>query len=65
MFRGLGLEMVKQLAARGEKIYATVRKKEVSATGIDAIAKSKVILQLLKVWTLPMITLEICWLIQP
>ena len=36
---GLGLEMVKQLAARGEKIYATVRKKEASATGIDAISK--------------------------
>ena len=35
---GIGLELVKQLAARGDKVYATVRKKESSATGEDKIS---------------------------
>jgi NADPH:quinone reductase-like Zn-dependent oxidoreductase len=36
---GIGLELVKQLAARGDKVYATCRKKEASATGVDAISE--------------------------
>lgn len=35
---GLGLEMVKQLSARGEKVYATCRKKACSANGEDYIS---------------------------
>jgi tubulin alpha len=35
---GIGLELVKQLAARGEKIYACVRKKESSADGVDKVS---------------------------
>jgi len=36
---GIGLEMVKQLAARGDKVYATCRKKASSATGVDLISE--------------------------
>ncbi len=36
---GIGLELVRQLAARGEKVYATCRKRESSATGVDEISK--------------------------
>jgi len=35
---GLGLEMVKQLAAHGEKVYATCRSKVSSAAGVDDIS---------------------------
>ena len=35
---GIGLELVKQLSARGDKVYATVRKKENSASGVDHIS---------------------------
>eukprot|EP00308_Calcidiscus_leptoporus_P005679 CAMPEP_0119359102 /NCGR_PEP_ID=MMETSP1334-20130426/7079_1 /TAXON_ID=127549 /ORGANISM="Calcidiscus leptoporus, Strain RCC1130" /LENGTH=278 /DNA_ID=CAMNT_0007373707 /DNA_START=16 /DNA_END=853 /DNA_ORIENTATION=- len=35
---GLGLEMTKQLAARGAKVYATCRKKACSANGEDYIS---------------------------
>ena len=35
---GIGLEIVRQLAARGNKVYATCRKKESSATGRDDIS---------------------------
>ena len=35
---GIGLGLVKALAARGDKVYATCRKKESSATGVDAIS---------------------------
>jgi len=35
---GIGLELVKQLAARGEKIYATCRSKAGSFSGVDAIS---------------------------
>jgi len=38
---GLGLEIVTQLAARGDKVFCTVRKKASSATGIDNISKVK------------------------
>jgi len=36
---GIGLNLVKALAARGDKVYATCRKKESSATGVDLISK--------------------------
>jgi len=36
---GLGLEMVKQLAARGEKVYATCRTKGSSKTGNDLLSE--------------------------
>lgn len=36
---GLGLEMVKQFAARGDKVFATCRKKESSASGKDSISE--------------------------
>ena len=36
---GIGLELVKQLAARAEKIFATVRSKIASATGNDEISQ--------------------------
>jgi len=36
---GIGLELVKQLAARGETVFATCRKKESSASGVDSISK--------------------------
>jgi len=36
---GLGLELVKQLAARGDTVYAIVRKKQSSATGVDLISQ--------------------------
>ena len=36
---GLGLGLVKVLAARGDKVYCTCRKKESSATGVDNISK--------------------------
>lgn len=36
---GIGLELVKQLSARGEKIYALVRKKESSMTGKDQLSE--------------------------
>jgi tubulin alpha len=35
---GIGLELVKQLAARGDKVFATVRSKTSSASGIDLIS---------------------------
>ena len=35
---GIGLELCKQLAARGDKVFATCRKKESSATGVDLIS---------------------------
>jgi len=35
---GIGLELVRQLAARGDKVFATVRKKESSLTKIDEIS---------------------------
>jgi len=35
---GIGLEIVKQLAARGDKVFATCRKRESSATGVDYIS---------------------------
>lgn len=35
---GIGLELVKQLAARGDKVFATVRKRECSADGNDYIS---------------------------
>ena len=35
---GIGLEVVRQLAARGDKVFATVRKRENSATGEDFIS---------------------------
>ena len=35
---GLGLELCKQLVARGDSVYATCRKKESSATGVDLIS---------------------------
>jgi tubulin alpha len=35
---GIGLEIVKQLAARGDKVFATCRKKVGSASGVDAIS---------------------------
>ena len=41
---GLGLELVKQLGARGDKIFATCRKRESSATGIDQISKTDAII---------------------
>jgi tubulin alpha len=36
---GIGLGLVKALAARGDKVYATVRKRETTATGEDLISK--------------------------
>merc|ERR1719495_986996 len=36
---GIGLELVTQLAARGDRVYATCRKKESSKTGVDSISK--------------------------
>ena len=36
---GIGLELVKQLAARGDKVFATCRKRESSMTGVDQISK--------------------------
>jgi len=36
---GIGLELVKQLAARGEKIYVTCRKKASSQSGVDSISE--------------------------
>lgn len=36
---GIGLELVKQLAARGDKVFATVRSKKSSATGEDVISE--------------------------
>ena len=36
---GLGLEIVRQLAARGDKVFATVRKRKSSGTGEDYISK--------------------------
>jgi len=36
---GIGLELVKQLSERGDKIFATCRKRESSQTGIDAISE--------------------------
>lgn len=35
---GIGLELVKKLAARGDKVYATCRKRESSATGVDSVS---------------------------
>ena len=35
---GLGLGLVKALAARGDKVYATVRKRATTATGEDQIS---------------------------
>ena len=35
---GIGLEIVRQLAARGETVYATCRKRESSSTGEDQIS---------------------------
>lgn len=35
---GIGLELCRQLAARGDKVYATVRTKESSMTGVDQIS---------------------------
>lgn len=35
---GIGLELVKQLAARGDKVFATCRKRESSSTGVDSIS---------------------------
>ena len=35
---GIGLEGVKQVAARGDKVFATCRKKASSASGVDAIS---------------------------
>jgi NAD(P)-dependent dehydrogenase (short-subunit alcohol dehydrogenase family) len=35
---GIGLELVKTLAARGDTVYATVRRRESSMTGVDAIS---------------------------
>mmetsp|Transcript_83146 Transcript_83146/g.144490 ORF Transcript_83146/g.144490 Transcript_83146/m.144490 type:complete len:254 (+) Transcript_83146:80-841(+) len=36
---GIGLEMVKQLAARGDKVFATCRSKAGSATGVDGLSE--------------------------
>mmetsp|Transcript_9747 Transcript_9747/g.27283 ORF Transcript_9747/g.27283 Transcript_9747/m.27283 type:complete len:253 (-) Transcript_9747:21-779(-) len=36
---GIGLDLVKALAARGEKVYATVRKRASSLSGTDAISQ--------------------------
>lgn len=36
---GIGLELVKILAARGDKVFATCRKKASSATGVDQISE--------------------------
>ena len=36
---GIGLGLVRALAARGDKVYATVRKRETTATGEDLISK--------------------------
>ena len=38
---GIGLELVKQLAEQGKKVFATVRKKESSLTGVDEISTVK------------------------
>eukprot|EP00756_Hemistasia_phaeocysticola_P007815 Hpha_TRINITY_DN1440_c0_g1::TRINITY_DN1440_c0_g1_i1::g.9664::m.9664 len=35
---GIGLEVVKQLAARGDKVFATCRKRQSSASGVDQIS---------------------------
>lgn len=35
---GIGLEMVRQLAARGERVFATCRKKGSSLSGVDNIS---------------------------
>lgn len=35
---GIGLELVKQLTSRGDKVFATCRKRESSATGVDIIS---------------------------
>ena len=35
---GLGLELVRQLAARGDKVYATVRSRKCSASGVDHVS---------------------------
>ena len=35
---GIGLELAKTLAARGDTVYATVRRRESSMTGVDAIS---------------------------
>ena len=36
---GIGLATVRKLAARGDKVFATVRKRESTATGVDNISK--------------------------
>ena len=36
---GIGLGLVEALAARGDKVYATVRKKESTGSGQDLISK--------------------------
>ena len=36
---GIGLATVRKLAARGDKVFATVRKRESSATRVDNISK--------------------------
>lgn len=36
---GLGLELVRQLAARGDKVYATCRDVRASATGVDELSQ--------------------------
>ncbi len=35
---GIGLELARQLSARGDKVYATVRAKAASADGVDQIS---------------------------
>ena len=35
---GIGLEMTKQLAARGDKVFATCRARASSGSGVDAIS---------------------------
>jgi len=35
---GIGLELVKQLTSRGDKVFATCRKRESSSTGVDIIS---------------------------
>ena len=36
---GIGLELVRQLASRGDKVFATCRRRESSATGVDALSE--------------------------
>ncbi|KAK3268471.1 hypothetical protein CYMTET_23030 [Cymbomonas tetramitiformis] len=36
---GIGRELVKQLAARGEKVFATCRRRESSSSGVDTISE--------------------------